>query len=53
MICSKGKRALGGGVSTSSGPAHVRETAPLDGATGWVGTAANTTARYDDRMYVW
>lgn len=52
-LCSKGKKALGGGVSTASGLAHVRETAPLDGGTGWVGTAANTTAQYGDRMYVW
>jgi hypothetical protein len=53
VFCSKGKKALGGGVSTSSSLAHVRQSAPLDGGTGWLGTAANTTAQYDDRMYVW
>ncbi len=53
VVCPKGKRALGGGVSTSSSLAHVRQSAPLDGGAGWLGTAANTTAQYDDRMYVW
>jgi hypothetical protein len=53
ILCPRGKKALGGGVSTSSGLAHVRETAPLDGGAGWLGTAANTTEKYGDRMYVW
>ena len=53
VLCTKGKRTLGGGVSTSSGLAHVRQSAPLDNGAGWVGTTANTTAQYDDRMYVW
>jgi hypothetical protein len=53
VVCTKGKKALGGGVSTSSGLAHVRQSAPLDGGAGWLGTAANSTAQYDDRMYVW
>ena len=53
VLCSKGKKALGGGVSTSSLLAHVRVSAPLNGGTGWAGTTANSTAQYDDRMYVW
>lgn len=53
VMCSKGKKALGGGVSSSSALAHVRQSAPTNGGGGWVGTAANTTARYDDTVFVW
>jgi hypothetical protein len=53
VLCPKGKQALGGGVSTAGKLAHVRESAPLDNGAGWLGTAANSTAQYDDRMYVW
>ena len=53
VLCPKGKQALGGGVSTSSKLAHIRESAPLDNGAGWLGTTANTTEKYDDRMYVW
>jgi hypothetical protein len=53
ILCPKGKKAIAGGVSTSSKLAHIRESAPLDGGAGWLGTTANTTEKYDDRMYVW
>ena len=51
--CPKGKRALGGGVSTSSALADVRQSAPTNNGAAWLGTAANSTPKYDDRMYVW
>jgi hypothetical protein len=53
VACPKGKKALGGGVSSASALAHVRQSAPTNGGGGWVGTAANTTAQYDDKIYVW
>jgi hypothetical protein len=52
--CPDGKRALGGGVSTSSGLADVRESAPPNNGAGWVGTVAHTSINTSpDRMYVW
>ncbi|HET9242983.1 MAG TPA: hypothetical protein VFN99_06030 [Gaiella sp.] len=53
VLCPTGKKALGGGVSSSNLLAHVRVSAPTNGLTGWVGTAANSTAQYDDRIFVW
>jgi Collagen triple helix repeat (20 copies) len=53
VMCSKGKKALGGGVSSSSALADIRQSAPTNGGGGWAGTAANTTARYDDTVFVW
>lgn len=53
VMCPKGKKVLGGGVSSANLLAHVRQSAPTHGGTAWVGTAANSTAAYDDRIYIW
>jgi hypothetical protein len=51
--CPSGKRALGGGVSTSGAIAEVRETAPSNGGFGWAATVANRSNDFADQMYVW
>jgi hypothetical protein len=53
VSCPANKKALGGGVSSSSALAEIRQSAPTSDGRGWVGTAANATAKYDDRIYVW
>jgi hypothetical protein len=53
VACPSGKLALGGGVSTSSALAEVRESAPLNNGVGWAGTTANQSNEFPDTMYVW
>jgi hypothetical protein len=54
VVCPAGKRALGGGVSTASELAEVRQSAPLNNGRGWAGTVAHQSINTQpDRMYVW
>jgi Collagen triple helix repeat (20 copies) len=53
-LCPSGKKAVGGGVSTSLELAEVRQSAPLDYGRGWAGTVAHQSINtLPDRMYVW
>jgi hypothetical protein len=54
VACPTGKKALGGGVSTSMWLADVRQSAPLNYGTGWLGVVAHESINdLPDRMYVW
>ena len=51
--CTGGKRALGGGASSTGQVTFVVDSAPTDDGTGWVVHSRNTDNQVQSTLYAW